>query len=122
MNKEFIPYEQALELKELGFNERCYSHEEVPRLSDNKFIDRIPIPLYQQAFRWFRNEFGLRSWIEYEGGNYLYQIRPHKTTDYEQGEIYAYNVYEKTEKALLKKLIQIVKEKQYENRLSKKPK
>ena len=23
MNKEFIPYEQALELKELGFNEPC---------------------------------------------------------------------------------------------------
>ena len=23
MNKEFIPYEQALELKELGFDEKC---------------------------------------------------------------------------------------------------
>ncbi len=24
MNKEFIPYEQALELKELGFDEPCF--------------------------------------------------------------------------------------------------
>jgi hypothetical protein len=24
MNKEFIPYEQALELKELGFDEHCF--------------------------------------------------------------------------------------------------
>ena len=26
MNKEFIPYEQALELKELGFNEVCLGY------------------------------------------------------------------------------------------------
>ena len=26
MNKEFIPYEQALALKELGFDEPCFGH------------------------------------------------------------------------------------------------
>ena len=36
MNKEFIPYEQILELKELGFNGI----------------------LWQEAFRWFREEYG----------------------------------------------------------------
>ena len=25
MKREFIPYEQALELKELGFNEKCFA-------------------------------------------------------------------------------------------------
>ena len=52
MNKEFIPYEQALELKELGFKK------------DNDFGllykgDDIPSILYQQAFRWFREKHGL---------------------------------------------------------------
>jgi hypothetical protein len=39
MNKEFIPYEQALALKELGFDEPCfayfYHHQEYKILFDN---------------------------------------------------------------------------------------
>lgn len=49
MNKEFIPYEQALELKALGFNEPC--------LSKDTHND-VDLPLYQQAFRWFRDHYG----------------------------------------------------------------
>ena len=40
MNKEFIPYEQALELKELGFDEPCFSNlQEFPNIVNTKFIE-----------------------------------------------------------------------------------
>jgi len=33
MNKEFIPYEQALELKELGFDEPCFGcYDEIKKI------------------------------------------------------------------------------------------
>lgn len=51
MNKEFIPYEQALELSELGFDEECFTY------NDNSKIFRAGV-LYQQAFRWFREKYG----------------------------------------------------------------
>jgi hypothetical protein len=69
MNKEFIPYEQALELKELGFNEKCAAHylgegEEYLELKwliyRNDSINTakcLQAPLYQQAFRWFREKY-----------------------------------------------------------------
>jgi hypothetical protein len=69
MNKEFIPYEQALELKELGFDEICvsfftpegdlYQSEGYYKYGKNVFGDEVIAPLYQQAFRWFRDRHGL---------------------------------------------------------------
>ena len=49
MNKEFIPYEQALELKELGFDIPSISSEH-GHVWENEI-------LYQQAFRWFREKY-----------------------------------------------------------------
>jgi len=63
MNKEFIPYEQALELKELGFNEQCFGYyvgnkliTSIDEIFNSTDILIIPAPLYQQAFRWFREK------------------------------------------------------------------
>ena len=56
MNKEFVPYEQALALKELGYDENyfyCYSDD--GKLHSDEVWRRknsIKAPLYQQAFRW----------------------------------------------------------------------
>jgi hypothetical protein len=70
MRNEFIPYEQSLELKELGFKEKCAAHyldeddlelkwEIYRNLSFN--TDKcIQAPLYQQAFRWFREKYDFR--------------------------------------------------------------
>ena len=69
MDKQFVPYEQALELKELGFDEECIAVYFVPtkglhygatkELITNYTEDvRIAAPLYQQAFKFFRDEFG----------------------------------------------------------------
>jgi hypothetical protein len=61
MEKEFIPYEQALALKELGFDEKCISvyltstkkfYPIYRPYTNNEQTDEILRPLYQQAFRW----------------------------------------------------------------------
>lgn len=70
MKREFVPYEQALELKELGFNENClafYNFEERLMPIDTDFTnfrelsdDLTKAPLYQQAFRWFREKYNFK--------------------------------------------------------------
>jgi hypothetical protein len=69
MNKEFIPYEQALELKELGFDESCiatYRHDGDFNIVEQNGLfwevktnpnTHCAAPLYQQAFRWFREKY-----------------------------------------------------------------
>ncbi len=65
MEKEFIPYEEALVLKELGFDEGCFgfyipeSNNVQPQELIIDDVNRygkggnwILSPLYQQAFRW----------------------------------------------------------------------
>ena len=128
MIKDFIPYEQALELKELGFNERCFNHySERDGESLLHLLSATPIknesfitykgcaaPLYQQAFRWFREKFNMPSKIEatfeHETPNqyhYFYQI---VTDDFIAGDGVMLNwTYEEAELACLKKLIEIVK-------------
>ena len=74
MKKDFIPYEQALALKELGFDEPCfggyYSNQDNVNLwffKEAKNSDRdervregfATAPTYSQAFRWFREKYGL---------------------------------------------------------------
>ena len=97
---EFIPYEEALALKELGFDEECFGffddidddHELFLIRTQtwnaehnlNKHLTRAP--LYQQAFRWFRDVHDLDFTV--------INIR-HKT-------------YEEAELACLRKLIDLV--------------
>ena len=72
MNKEFVPYEEALALKELGFDEPCfgyYTEDKIWRPASYSFegteypfnsIWPYPTsPTYQQAFRWFREKHDL---------------------------------------------------------------
>jgi hypothetical protein len=123
MNKEFIPYEQALELKELGFDETCLAWHNSGRL----FIDNYnainskmdfdyccALPLYQQAFRWFRDKYGImytvhnniENWKNNFHGAYS-KINSNYESDYTDD----YATYEEAELECLKKLIKIVKNK-----------
>jgi hypothetical protein len=56
MEKEFIPYEQALALKELGFDEPCmrYYHTDksLRTLSEGWLNEKCVAPTFSQAFRW----------------------------------------------------------------------
>ena len=112
MEKEFVPYELALRMKALGFNEKCIMHWWKGKLSYYQMGDFSPThtsaPLYQQAFRWFREKHGLGHMINgigYESfimniGGVLHILNALE-----------FKTYEETELACLKKLIEIVKEK-----------
>lgn len=120
---EFIPYGQALELKELGFDEECLSYYEgesfsyhlATMTSGDDYI--IPAPLYQQAFRWFRDKklsdmCICRYQSRDDGGIYYYYHITHdfgieETRHFKEGFI----TYEEAELACLKVLIGIVKNK-----------
>ena len=60
---EFVPYELALELKQLGFDEPCFGvyFNPTQELFIGKKVNeytkdvRTPASTYSQAFRWFRN-------------------------------------------------------------------
>jgi hypothetical protein len=104
MNKEFIPYEQALELKELGFKK------------DNDFGllykgDDIPSILYQQAFRWFREKHGLDYEITSAGKKGEYHAFVDEYIYGNNGSSPSIFSYEEAELECLKKLIIIVERK-----------
>ena len=107
MNKEFIPYEQALELKELWFAIdrlnvlRYYSASGT--LYEFNMNEFIIAPLYQQAFRWFREKYDLYSFIERDGS--IFNAVCQHTL------VRVCRTYEEAELACLKKLIEIVKNK-----------
>lgn len=134
MEKEFIPYTEALALKELGFDEECfwwYDFEKYLRkdrigtsTNYSYFIENnsCSAPTYSQSFRFFREKYNWQHSIEptadqhrFEVG-YNYWIWNPKT-----GEEYhtipknrptgdwEYETYEEAELECLKKLIEIVK-------------
>ena len=110
MNKEFIPYEQALELKELGF--LTYKKD-----NDSGVIykgDDIPSILYQQAFRWFREKYDLHAYVDsmrLTTGETVYSYVIEITDGEESDGGKNWRTYEEAEIACLKKLIEIVKNK-----------
>ena len=65
MKKEFVTYEIALELKQLGFNEPCFgwftgSYLRIGSVVENKHVqgeDEILAPTFSQAFRWFEEKY-----------------------------------------------------------------
>ena len=119
MEKEFVPYELAIRMKQLGFNERCFKYEDAKKICENnarpggcqlpnvhcgypnctidRSVEPLAIPIYQQAFRWFRDK-----------------LKDSALEPYDMVKQYAYNMkvsWEEAELECLKKLIEIVKEK-----------
>jgi len=125
MNKEFIPYEQALDLKELGFDEECLDvynmHGKLwgMRLERQSIVDSAcSAPLYQQAFRWFREKYNILSTIYANASGFLYEWEDaiggtHRGWSDCEGPNNGgvWDTYEEAELACLNKLIEIVKNK-----------
>jgi hypothetical protein len=120
MEKEFITYEQALALKELGFDEPCfgfyYPNGKLIQIHTIGFPDDkkdcILAPLYQQAFRWFRDKYLLDSIIQPTYST-KYQYRVIKTKVQVYGDYMGkeFSSFEEAELECLKKLIELVKSK-----------
>ena len=126
MNKEFIPYKEAFELKQLGFDEPCLSYYEgesfsyhLASIKGDDYI--IPAPLFQQVFRWFRDKkLSDMCVCRYQGRDdggvyYYYSITKdfgiEETRHFKEG----FFTYEEAELECLEKLIEIVKEGKNEN-------
>jgi hypothetical protein len=140
MEKEFVGYTEALVLKELGFDEPCfgYYNEKIElwgvnpssfyaknsdvfwncKLSNifNKSakLKLCTAPLYQQAFRWFREKYNLDKVIYPtlgSEGNYYINIFQNYNSDNSLYWNCSYETLEEAELECLKKLIEIVKRK-----------
>jgi hypothetical protein len=130
LDEEFIPYKQALALKELGFNEPCFGL--FNNIEPNELYELhststntgklILAPLYQQAFRWFRKNHKLQPSVnsfcfeEYSfnilgsKNEILYPLYNKILNDGKKNS-WEFDTYEEAELECLKKLIEIVKTK-----------
>jgi hypothetical protein len=111
MEKERVNDEQALKLQTLGFNEECMFYLGIKQ--------QIPIPLKQQVFRWFRENYNLISSIDtiiygctLNEQEFHYKI----ITNTSVGSYGQFGTYEEAESACINKLIEIVKNKKDEKR------
>jgi len=105
LDKEFVPYEEALSLKELGFDEPCFGlfiHGNLNLIfTDKQFSDKvISAPLFSQAFRWFREKYDL-IYVIVKVESWFFTINGCNTQE-------GFNTYEEAELACLRKLIEIV--------------
>ena len=116
LEKEFVPYQEALALKELGFDKPCFGYYDCER--DFKFIPNkekflvceIAAPTFSQAFRWFREKYEYNTeivWMTAVNFKYSARVKSKLGTDY----IDEHGTYEEAELACLRKLIEIVKQK-----------
>jgi hypothetical protein len=120
LEKELIPYEQALELAKLNFNEKCFGYYgvenelyiEISCNLDTNLTRRnfIAAPTFSAAFRWFREKYKLVTWVycSNEPNGYFAIILAHKRLVLYDAQ---FNTYEEAELACLNKLIEIVKKK-----------
>ena len=136
MEKEFVPYQPSLDMKEIGFDEPCFAkYTVIPEDEIDWFMipeqgitnktsfgssknynsksfeeeGTISAPTFSQAFRWFREKYKLFCWIEkfHVDETYIFQIPPANFTKI-QGH---YKTYEEAELECLIKLIELVKNK-----------
>lgn len=135
MEKEFVPYNLALELKDLGFNEKClgswrqeqeeewfdpikgediilgsteiFLREFIGTSDMDRSYELCKAPLWQQAFDWFREKYNLICYPVPCDFN-------RKDTKFDfiiNGNMnYRYLSYEEVKLECLKKLIELAKE------------
>ena len=112
LEKDFLEYQEALELKELGFNEPClkfYTEGKTLLLDSHLWNIKKDVlaPTYSQAFRWFREQHNLFGQVNIHT-YFIYNI---SNGDFKMVKEYdkLFETYEESELACLKKLIKIVK-------------
>ena len=127
MTNEFIPYEQALALKEL-FDEpylgECFGeyrqwdggkpylqlYQDLDGCStypaDYEYTTECIAPTYSQAFRWFREKYGLFYYVTtHDSTDFEWYIYDKDQNDWEDDTVQ--NTYEEAELACLNKLIEL---------------
>jgi hypothetical protein len=127
MNKEFIPYQEALELKQLGFDEPCntcydklkmvvsYGASVFDYKNYNTSGYMVSRPTYSQSFRWFREKHDIDIYIDirflkHDDG---ISLKKYKVLIPFPNELFIdvglFTTHEEAELECLKKLIELVK-------------
>ena len=124
MEREFIPYELALRMKQLGFDEPCMAaFEDNGKLfiywndlaskdelfCSQKVCEKLDyeclVPTWQQAFRWFREKHGIVFYLNMVSINLYYYVIGTEP-------FLSFKTYEEAELACITALINIVENKQ----------
>lgn len=127
MDNEFVTYEQALGVRELGFDEPCFGWFTHGFLRignvESKHVQgegELLAPLKQQVFRWFREKYQLRGFIgwrpntkkwDYHVVNMTLDVIEYvKERGFDKFNTdHIFNTYEEAESNCINKLIEIVK-------------
>jgi hypothetical protein len=138
--KDFTLHPEALELKQLGFDEPCFAYYKDGRITGVNKWDReewgfhvitnkditsvtseiVIAPTYSQAFRWFRDKHQLihhMYWVykkKYDGIDWIFHIKGINmiNNNVVPHDETRFETYEEAELACLKKLIEIANEQQ----------
>ena len=126
MQKEFVEYELALKMKELGFDEPCFGYYNMKKkfnmgdYTTKHWKSTCLAPLYQSAFKWFREKYKLQHHIwsgkinsifyGYDILNIEEQEFVVNNSDIGGGDC-DYYTYEEAELVCLEKLLEIVESK-----------
>lgn len=133
VEQEFIPFKEALQLKELGFNEACIAffnggyhdggyHDWMidssgtgyPTINVNMHIGTCVIrPTFSQVFRWFREKHKLTGYVTVDF-NHHETAYYWKVIDERQKKQYvgsSHIEHREAELGLLEKLIELIKNK-----------
>jgi len=118
MKDLFVPYQQSLELRELGFNEICLTHywgenilnEAYGGWMKNSNTKYVMAPTWEQAFKWFRENYNLIGLVEggYDNGKNIFTyviwdgFKDNMIDEY-------FDTYEDTQLTCLKEIINIKK-------------
>jgi len=120
MKNEFCTYEQSLALKELGFDNNELKYQYINKeLKDNIFIPQIKpngmevisAPLIQQAFRFFREKYGLVHEVHYYKSGELFEALVFSKSEDYLKHLSNHTTYEEAEQSCLNKLIELAKDK-----------
>lgn len=125
MGKEFVPYKEALALKELGFDMECIAGWRLHTDNSIKLIlypaklTQLKTPLYQQAFKWFRKKYGKHVILFSDGFQWTFDLRcieeddimQYPSIQFPKKEVgrTMHDTYEEAQITALRKLIDIVK-------------
>lgn len=126
MLEQFIPYPQALKLKELGFDEECLGawnrNGEFLRCSstfwDLKSLKILEsyfgegsheclAPLWQQAFDWFREKYKIFSFIDIDFSYRIYCDNKNRNSDIDSE---SFVTYKEARLECLNKLIELAED------------
>ncbi len=96
LNELFVPQEIAIEMKENGFDEKCFMFWFQDRLEDDpifKQYDTVNAPTYEQAKRWFRTTCKIFIGVQLSDNSFTQNYRGYTINKLNPNNTVHYNFY-----------------------------